>query len=39
MTINGILEDIARGWVIRALENAKAIGASELNRIPWNGIN
>ncbi|MEW4923626.1 hypothetical protein [Algibacter sp. 2305UL17-15] len=34
-----IPENIARGWVVKALEDLKEQGVSEITRIPWNGIN
>jgi hypothetical protein len=35
----GISEDIATGWVVKALENLKTQGVKEIKNIPWNGIN
>lgn len=35
----GIPEDIATGWVVKALEDIKIQGVSEIKNIPWNGIN
>ncbi|WP_147269745.1 hypothetical protein [Capnocytophaga canimorsus] len=35
----GILEDIATGWVVKALENLKEQGVTAIKNIPWNGIN
>lgn len=35
----GIPEDIATGWVVKALEDIKLQGVSEIKNIPWNGIN
>jgi hypothetical protein len=35
----GISEDIATGWVVKALEDLKAQGATEIKNIPWNGVN
>jgi len=35
----GIPEDIAKGWVVKALEDLKNQGVTEIIRIPWNGLN
>ena len=35
----GIPEEIATGWVIKALEDLKKQGVSEIINIPWNGTN
>lgn len=35
----GIPENIATGWVIKALENLKAQGVKMITHIPWNGMN
>jgi hypothetical protein len=35
----GVPEDIAIGWVIKALEDLKAQGVTAITNIPWNGIN
>jgi len=35
----GILEDIATGWVIKALEKLKAQKINNVTNIPWNGKN
>ncbi|WP_346880689.1 hypothetical protein [uncultured Algibacter sp.] len=35
----GIPEDVAKGWVVRALEDLKNQGVSEIKNIPWNGVN
>jgi hypothetical protein len=35
----GIPEDIAIGWVVKALEDLKAQGVTEIKNIPWNGAN
>lgn len=35
----GIPENIATGWVIKALEDLKKQGVSEIINIPWNGTN
>ncbi len=35
----GIPEDVATGWVIKALEDLKVQGVTEIKNIPWNGIN
>ena len=34
-----IPEDVATGWVVKALENLKSQGTEQLVNIPWNGIN
>lgn len=39
MTNVGIPEDVATGWVIKALENLKSQGVKVITHIPWNGIN
>jgi hypothetical protein len=39
MKNTGIPEDIATGWVVKALENLKAQGVTEIKNIPWNGVN
>ncbi|GIZ16113.1 hypothetical protein [Capnocytophaga catalasegens] len=35
----GISEDIATGWVIKALEDLKEKGVTAIKNIPWNGVN
>jgi hypothetical protein len=35
----GIPEDIARGWIIKSLEDLKYQGVIEIEKIPWYGIN
>lgn len=35
----GIPEDIATGWVVKALEDLKAKGVTTIKNIPWNGVN
>ena len=35
----GVPEDIAKGWVLKALEDLKAQGVTEIINIPWNGLN
>ncbi|GAA4276274.1 hypothetical protein [Aquimarina mytili] len=35
----GIPEDVATGWVIKALENLKEQGVKYIINIPWNGLN
>ncbi|WP_428743084.1 hypothetical protein [Tenacibaculum sp.] len=35
----GLPEDIATGWVIKALEDLKAQGVKMITNIPWNGLN
>ena len=35
----GIPEDVAVGWVIKALEDLKKQGVKEIKNIPWNGLN
>lgn len=35
----GIPEDVAVGWIIKALEDLKAQGVKVITNIPWNGIN
>ncbi|GAA5042348.1 hypothetical protein GCM10011506_44260 [Marivirga lumbricoides] len=35
----GIPEDIATGWVLKALEDLKAQGVTLITNIPWNGLN
>lgn len=35
----GIPEDIATGWVVKALEDLKAKGVTTIKNIPWNGAN
>jgi hypothetical protein len=39
MTNAGIPEDLATGWAIKALEDLKIQGVTEIKKIPWNGIN
>jgi hypothetical protein len=34
-----IPQDIATGWVIKALEDLKLLGVAEIKRIPWNDLN
>jgi hypothetical protein len=35
----GIPEDIATGWIVKALEKLKLQGVNNITGIPWNGIN
>ncbi|MBK9591010.1 MAG: hypothetical protein IPO32_05730 [Crocinitomicaceae bacterium] len=35
----GIPSDIATGWIIKALEDLKIQGVSDVYNIPWNGVN
>ncbi|EKB54077.1 hypothetical protein HMPREF9699_02120, partial [Bergeyella zoohelcum ATCC 43767] len=35
----GIPEDIATGWVVKALEDLQAKGVKSIANIPWNGVN
>jgi len=35
----GVPEDFSIGWVIKALEDLKAQGVTQITYIPWNGIN
>lgn len=35
----GIPEDVATGWVVKALEDLKAQGVTEIKNISWNGVN
>lgn len=35
----GIPEDIAKGWVVKALEDLKSQGVDQIKNIPWNSIN
>jgi hypothetical protein len=35
----GIPEDVATGWVVKALEDLKIQGVTEIKNIPWNGLN
>ena len=35
----GVPEDFSIGWVIKALEDLKAQGVTEIKNIPWNGAN
>lgn len=35
----GIPQDIATGWVIKALEDLKEKGVTSIKNIPWNGVN
>ena len=35
----GIPEDVATGWVIKALEDIKRQGVTEIKKIPWGGMN
>lgn len=35
----GIPGDVAKGWVVKALEDLKNQGVSEIKNIPWNNIN
>jgi len=39
MVLSGIPEDVATGWVIKALEDLKQQGVSAIENIPWNGVN
>lgn len=39
MINKGILEGIAAGCVIKALEGLKAQGVRIITNIPWNGVN
>jgi hypothetical protein len=35
----GIPEDVAIGWIVKALDNLKSQGTEQLTNIPWNGVN
>ncbi|CAM1345103.1 hypothetical protein [Tenacibaculum amylolyticum] len=35
----GIPEDVAKGWVLKAIEDLKNQGVFEIKNIPWNGVN
>ncbi|MFD0999427.1 hypothetical protein ACFQ21_08920 [Ohtaekwangia kribbensis] len=35
----GVPEDFSIGWVVKALEDLKAQGVTEIKNIPWNGPN
>jgi len=35
----GIPENIATGWVLKALEDLKKQGVKVITHIPWNGLN
>ena len=35
----GVPENIATGWVIKALQDLKEQGVKIITHIPWNGIN
>ena len=35
----GIPEDVATGWVVKALEDIKVQGVTDIKNIPWNGVN
>ncbi len=35
----GVPEDIAKGWIIKALENLKEQGVKFIINVPWNGLN
>ncbi|WP_042248914.1 hypothetical protein [Jejuia pallidilutea] len=39
MVQTGIPEDVARGWIVKALEDLKNQGVSAIINIPWNGVN
>lgn len=39
MVEEGIPEDVAKGWVIKALQDLDIQGVSEIKNIPWNGVN
>jgi len=39
MTNVGIPEDIATGWVIKALQDIKTQGVKTITNIPWGGKN
>lgn len=39
MTNVGIPEDIATGWVVKALEDLENQGVKYITNIPWNGLN
>lgn len=39
MVNSGIPQDIATGWVVKALEDLKLQGVTEIKNIPWNGSN
>ena len=39
MVNSGIPEDIATGWVVKALEELKEKGIKSIKNIPWNGTN
>nr|WP_153841251.1 hypothetical protein [Ornithobacterium rhinotracheale] len=35
----GIPEDVATGWVVKALEDLQEKGVKSITNIPWNGVN
>jgi hypothetical protein len=39
MTNVGIPEDVATGWVIKALQDLKDQGVKVITNIPWGGTN
>lgn len=39
MVNKGIPQDVATGWVVKALEKVKAQGVTNISNIPWNGVN
>ena len=39
MVNKGIPQDVATGWVVKALEKLKAQGITNISNIPWNGVN
>lgn len=39
MIQSDIPEDVANGWIIKAVEDLKKQGVTEITHIPWNGLN
>ena len=39
MVNSGIPEDVATGWVVKALDELKEKGIKSIKNIPWNGAN
>jgi hypothetical protein len=39
MVNKGIPQDVATGWVVKALEKLKSQGVTDISNIPWNGVN
>jgi len=39
MTDAGIPDNVAKGWVSKAVQDIKDQGVSEIKNIPWNGVN